>query len=143
MRRGFVEAVWMIFLTAAVAGYGINQLFSDPAMVSDSLAQIGATLLVAFAVQTGWVVQTSRKRGKDRENWVGMTTGVASSATSGRYRAPSHQRPHDRRRLWKLASIDLAHLEARRLDPGDRVAVAVATVAEEAPGRLQAVLPLG
>jgi hypothetical protein len=83
IRRGFVEAVWMIFLLAAVAGYGINQLFSDPAIVSESFAQIGATLLVAFAVQTGWVVQASRRRGQERENWVGMTTGIGSSALVG------------------------------------------------------------
>lgn len=83
LRRGFVEAVWVIFLTSAVAGYGINQVFSDPAKVSEPLAQIGATLLVAFAVQTGWVVQASRKRGDDRENWVGMTAGIGSCALLG------------------------------------------------------------
>ena len=83
LRRGFVEAVWVIFLAAAIAGYGINQLFPDPATVSEPFALIGATLLVAFAVQTGWIVQTSRKRGPDRENWIGLTTGISSSALIG------------------------------------------------------------
>lgn len=83
MRRGFAEAVWVVFFASAVAGYGINLLFSDPAAVSESLAQIGATLLVAYAVQTGWVIQSSGKRGADRENWVGMTAGVGCCALTG------------------------------------------------------------
>lgn len=83
MRQGFVEAIAVISFVAVIAGFGINQLFSDPARVSEALAQIGATLLVAYVVQTGWVIQTSRKRGTDRENWVGMTTGVGSCALVG------------------------------------------------------------
>jgi len=83
MRRGFVEAVAVIFFVTALAGYGVNQLFSDPARVSEPLAQIGATLLVAYTVQTGWVIQTSRKRGAERENWVGLTTGIGSCALIG------------------------------------------------------------
>jgi uncharacterized membrane protein YfcA len=98
VRRGFVEAVWVIFFAAATAGYGINVLFSDPAAVAEPFAQIGATLLVAYAVQTGWVVQTSRKRGADRENWVGMTSGVGCCALVGILVAlclAPHQEPLD------------------------------------------------
>lgn len=83
MRRGFVEATAAIFFAAVLAGYGINQFFSNPARVSELLAQIGATLLVAFTVQAGWVIQTSRQRGADRENWVGMATGIGSCALTG------------------------------------------------------------
>jgi hypothetical protein len=83
MRRGFLESVAAVFIVAAVAGSGINQLFSDPAGVSEPLAQIGATLLVAYTVQTGWVIQTSRKRGADRENWVGMAAGIGCCALIG------------------------------------------------------------
>lgn len=83
MQRGFFESVAVIFFVAAIAGYGINQLFSDPAKVSEPLAQIGATLLVAYTVQTSWVIQTSRKRGADRENWVGMAAGIGSCALVG------------------------------------------------------------
>jgi hypothetical protein len=83
LRRGFVEAVFVIFSVAVVADFGINRFFSDPALVSNSLSQIGATLLVAYAVQTGWVIQASRSRGQDRENWVGMTAGIGCSALTG------------------------------------------------------------
>jgi uncharacterized membrane protein YfcA len=83
MLRGFTESVAVIFFVSAVTGYGINQLFSDPAEVSEPFAQIGATLLVAYTVQTGWVIQSSRKRGADRENWVGMAVGVGCCALIG------------------------------------------------------------
>jgi hypothetical protein len=82
-RRGVVEAASTILGASVVAGYGINRLFSDPAAVSGSLAQIGATLLVAYAVQVGWVIQNSRKRGASRENWAGATTGVGCSGLTG------------------------------------------------------------
>ena len=83
MRRGFVEAVATIFFISALTGYAVNQFFSDPAGTSEPLAQIGATLLVAYAVQAGWVIQTSRKRGAERENWVGLTAGIGCSALVG------------------------------------------------------------
>jgi hypothetical protein len=83
MRRGFMEAAAGIFFSAALAGYGINQIFSDPARIAEPLAQIGATLLVAYTVQTAWIIQTSRKRGADRENWVGVATGLGSCALIG------------------------------------------------------------
>jgi hypothetical protein len=82
-RRGFFEAVFVIFFASVAAGYGINRLFSNPSAVSDSLAQIGATLLVAYAVQVGWVIQNSRTRGSNRENWAGVTTGVGCSGLIG------------------------------------------------------------
>jgi hypothetical protein len=80
MGRGFAEAVAVVSLAAAMAGYGINVLFSDPATVAEPLAQIGATLLVAFTVQTGWVLQSSRSRGAERENWVGISSGLGCCA---------------------------------------------------------------
>ena len=83
MRRGFIEAFAVLFFAAALMGYALSRIFSDPAGVSEPLAQIGATLLIAYTVQTGWVIQTSRKRGADRENWVGMATGIGSCALSG------------------------------------------------------------
>jgi len=73
----------MVALASVFTGYAINAVFSDPASVSEPLAQIGATLLVAYAVQTGWVVQNSRKRGADRENWVGVASGVGCCALIG------------------------------------------------------------
>jgi hypothetical protein len=83
MRRGFVETIAVdAGLTALMAG-AVLDLFSDPVQVAGSLAQIGATLLVAYAVQMSWVLENSRKRGADRENWVGFATGVGVCALGG------------------------------------------------------------
>lgn len=40
-------------------------------------------LLVAYAVQMAWVFQNSRKRGRERQNWTGITTGLSSCALLG------------------------------------------------------------
>src|SRR3954471_23835011 len=64
-------------------------------------------------------------------------------ALDGQSRAAADQRPHDRRRLWQPVALDLFDLETGGGDRGDRVAVAVTAVAEEAPGPLEAVLPAG
>lgn len=88
----------MVFIASALTAYAINSVFSAPAAVSEPLAQIGATLLVAYAVQTGWVVKNSRKRGADRENWVGVASGVGCCALIGVFVAlclSPHQEPLD------------------------------------------------
>jgi putative flippase GtrA len=83
MRRGFLEAFAVTFGIALLTAVALNQLFSNPAQASAALAQISATLLVAYAVQMSWVLQNSRKRGSDRENWVGITTGLGVCAVTG------------------------------------------------------------
>jgi hypothetical protein len=44
---------------------------------SASLAQIGATLLVAYAVEANWLLKRSHVRSKSRQNWVGFASGTA------------------------------------------------------------------
>lgn len=78
--KGVLEAVATVFLCTAVSFWGIYGLFPDPAQTCSALAQIGATLLVAYTVSMSWVLQASRKRGPGRENWVGVTTGVGFCA---------------------------------------------------------------
>jgi putative flippase GtrA len=81
--RGILGAVATTLGCSLLSFFGLNQLFPEPDQTSASLAQIGATLLVAYAVQMSWVLKASRKRGSDRENWVGVTTGVGSCALLG------------------------------------------------------------
>jgi hypothetical protein len=84
MRKGLLESSAVISTVAAVLTYGLNRLVDGPsAHFFESLAQIGATVLVAYAVQTAWVLQVSHKRGAARENWVGMTTGLGVCAFLG------------------------------------------------------------
>lgn len=39
-------------------------------------AQIGATLLVAYAIESSWLVRNSRVRNAPRENWLGFAVGI-------------------------------------------------------------------
>jgi amino acid transporter len=81
--RGLLEAVATTFGCTFISFVGLYQLFPEPAHAAGALAQIGATLLVAYAVQMSWALQASRKRGSDRENWVGVTSGVGLCALIG------------------------------------------------------------
>lgn len=80
MSRGVLEALATTFGCTLVSFVGIHRLFPDPAHTAGALAQIGATLLVAYAIQMSWALQTSRKRGSQRENWVGVTSGIGFCA---------------------------------------------------------------
>jgi hypothetical protein len=83
MQWGFAEAFSVTFVISLLSLVGLNQLFPNPAQTSAALAQIGATLLIAHVVQMSWVLQNSRKRGSDRENWVGANTGLGICAVTG------------------------------------------------------------
>lgn len=83
MQRGLMEAFGVTLGISLLVLASVNQLFSDPAQASAALAQIGATLLVAYAVQMSWVLQNSQKRGSGRENWVGITAGLGICAVMG------------------------------------------------------------
>jgi len=48
-----------------------------------TIAQIGATLLVAYAVETSWFVKESKVRGRNRESWIGFVVGVGLSSVIG------------------------------------------------------------
>ena len=75
-----------------------------------------------------------------RRSWALPAQKPQAARGSG---AAADQRLDDRRRLRQLAALDLLQLEPRGGDRRDRVAVAVAAVAEEAPGPLEPVLPAG
>jgi len=81
--RGVLEAVATTFGISLVSFVGVLRLFSKPDETAGFLAQIDATLLVAYAVQMSWVLKASRKRGANRENWVGLTTGIGFCALLG------------------------------------------------------------
>ena len=54
---------------------------SDEAL--SDIAQIGATLLVAYAIEMSWVVKESPTRGSRREGWVGFVTGIGLCSAAG------------------------------------------------------------
>jgi putative flippase GtrA len=83
LAKGLLEAMTTVLLCTAVSFLGIHELFPDPAQTCAALAEIGATLLVAYTLSMSWVLQASSKRGPGRENWVGLTTGVGLCALIG------------------------------------------------------------
>jgi putative flippase GtrA len=62
-------------------GAGASFTLSDQAL--SDIAQIGATLLVAYAIETSWLVKESPARGARRENWLGFVVGIGVSSAIG------------------------------------------------------------
>lgn len=83
MRRGVLEPVVVVVIASGLCLWAVNSLFPHPVRVCSDLAQLGATLLVAFAVETSWVLQHSRRRGSDEENWIGLLSGIGLCALVG------------------------------------------------------------
>lgn len=85
-RKGFATALGVMAtgaatVTAAVLVNGNHLRLSDEAL--SDMAQIGATLLVAYALEMSWFVKESRARGGRRENWLGFVTGIGTSSACG------------------------------------------------------------
>ena len=84
LQKGLLEALGVTLATAVMLLLLVSRYFSDPSGgICANIAQILATLLVAFAVQTGWLLQNSRERGAKQENWVGIASGIGISALIG------------------------------------------------------------
>lgn len=64
-----------------IVGLDANFRLSDEAL--SAMAQIGATLLIAYAVETSWFIKESRVRGSKRENWVGFVAGIGVCSAFG------------------------------------------------------------
>lgn len=66
-----------LFLIGIQADFGL----SDEAL--SATAQIGATLLIAYAVETCWFIKESRSRGSNSENWIGFVSGLGVCSALG------------------------------------------------------------
>jgi hypothetical protein len=85
-QRGAASAVGLI--GSGAAGFAALVVFSHAHLhLSDEalsdMAQIGATLLVAYAVEMSWFVKESRARGSKRENWIGFVAGIGGCSALG------------------------------------------------------------
>jgi hypothetical protein len=85
MGRGFLAAVsgtlapsagLFVFLVSYVEPEIEPSIFGD-------LAQVGATLLVSYAIEISWLLKESGARSARRENWVGFVAGVGCSGLAG------------------------------------------------------------
>jgi hypothetical protein len=84
MGRGFLVAGIGVGVGAAPTALVVSVAGRAPAgSTYGVLAEVGGTLLVAYAVTTGWVLQASMRRDRDRENWVGFVAGLGLCALVG------------------------------------------------------------
>jgi hypothetical protein len=81
MWRGFLVALGSIG-AMSVAAYPLAHQYArnlSPTFFSD-LSQVGATLFIAYALETASLVRMERARGSTEEYWLGGVCGLASCA---------------------------------------------------------------
>ncbi|MEZ5078358.1 MAG: hypothetical protein R2725_13060 [Solirubrobacterales bacterium] len=82
--RGFLGAT----LTALAGALALLPLvdatdLSPSAELLRGLAQVGATLLVAYAVEAAWLPTASTGRGASRGSWLGYAAGIGVALALG------------------------------------------------------------
>jgi uncharacterized membrane protein YfcA len=84
VRRGFVQIFAALGFSTTICWPFLYWAHPKiPAETFDAVAQIGATLLIAYAVETSWWLKASRRRSGDRENWVGYASGIGLGGFMG------------------------------------------------------------
>jgi hypothetical protein len=84
MSRGLIAPVAGIALTSALFVPAVDRYASNPpGSLFGDLAQVGATLLVAFAVEVSWALKVSTRRGRDSANWAGFGAGLGACGVVG------------------------------------------------------------
>jgi hypothetical protein len=80
-RGGFKAVALILFVTLAL---GISFVLHRPATSeADTVAQIGAAFLIAYGVETTWVVRETNLRSSSYQTWLGLITGLAVCGLSG------------------------------------------------------------
>jgi hypothetical protein len=82
MWRGGVKSVTLILLAALPLG--VSFIVDRPATTeAGTVAQIGAAFLIAYGVETTWVVRETNLRSSSYQTWLGLVTGLAVCGLSG------------------------------------------------------------
>jgi hypothetical protein len=83
--RGYWEAGFLISGLAILIWAVFQMLSVDPSPeLLRSLAEIGATLLIAYVIEVSWLVRASRaRRLEERESRLGALTGVGYAGLLG------------------------------------------------------------
>jgi hypothetical protein len=77
MRRGFVTGLVVISLLGLCLCWGLAILAAEPsAELLRYMAAIGATLLIAYAIEMSAVVRADYVRSPLRESWIGFVVGL-------------------------------------------------------------------
>jgi hypothetical protein len=84
MRRGLLTALALIASLTVSLVWMVDQIASEPsAGLCSSLAQVGATLLIAYAVEVAGFVKALRRRDGEQEKWLGFVTGIGACGLAG------------------------------------------------------------
>lgn len=84
LQRGLGLGLGVIFLGSVLFASFEEPLLSGLSnQILSDMAQIGATLLVAYAVETSWLVKQSHGRGSDSERWIGFVAGLGAAGALG------------------------------------------------------------
>jgi hypothetical protein len=116
VQRGFLGAIALVLSMSLAFVLATNRYLShrEPRLL-ESLAQIGATLLVAYAVEVVWLLKTSRTRGDKQETFVGAAAGLGTCGVIGiafalalsEHRGPSWATVEKLEFAWSAASLVL------------------------------------
>jgi drug/metabolite transporter (DMT)-like permease len=82
-QRGFAVALATIFAGSLLIVFDRDVTAELSDQVLSDMAQIGATLLVAYSVEVSWLVKGSRSRGSNKEMFVGFIAGIGASGALG------------------------------------------------------------
>jgi uncharacterized membrane protein HdeD (DUF308 family) len=86
VRKGFAEGIAAIAVGSVFGAFGLAYVASRPTEgLLRSLAEIGATLLIAYAIEVSWIVRaSSNSRALDeRESRLGAFIGIGAAALTG------------------------------------------------------------
>jgi cytochrome bd-type quinol oxidase subunit 2 len=84
MRRGLLKTVPLIAVLSGCIYVLLNAFTSEiTASPLDDLAQIGATLFIAYALETASLVKIDGSRDAKHEEWLGVVTAFGACAFLG------------------------------------------------------------
>jgi uncharacterized membrane protein len=82
IRRGCLKSLALIVLVAACLSFMF--LSKRPSTrEANTIAQIGAAFLIAYGVETSWVIRETNERSGFYQSWLGLITGFAVCGLSG------------------------------------------------------------
>ena len=76
MWRGGLRCLIPVAITTASFGFAFV-LDRPSTSEAETLAQVGAALLIAYSVTMSWSIGAAGERGAQFESWIGFSTGLA------------------------------------------------------------------
>jgi hypothetical protein len=82
MWRGGLQCLATIFVITI--RIGVSFVIGRPSLGdADTVAQLGAAFLIAYGVETSWVIRETDERSGSYQTWLGLMTGLALCGLGG------------------------------------------------------------